>query len=174
MRRAFDFLPLAGLALLMAWPVHGFAADPLGVNGEEQAHLTGKVVDILCELAHDCAPNCGDGKRQLALKTTDNKLYFASKSHVIFAGSTNDLIQYCGKEIIVDGLVSSAYASKLLFIQQFKTSENGEWIDATKFRADWAKAHGVEPNSDTAKQWYKTDTTVRDAVALHGKLGLAP
>jgi hypothetical protein len=174
MRRTYGILRFAGIALLFSCPATSFASDPLGVNGEVQANLKGKVVDILCEIGHDCVPNCGNGKRQLALKTADNKLYFASKSHVIFAGLTNDLIQFCGKEIFADGLVTSAYGSQMLFIQQYKTSENGEWIDATQFRTDWAKAHGVEPGSDTAKAWYTTDETVRAAIALHGKLGLTP
>jgi len=174
MRSTYDFLRFVGLAVLFTWPANSFAADPLGVNGEVQVNLKGKVVDILCEIGHDCAPNCGGGKRQLALKTADNKLYFASKSHVIFAGLTNDLIQFCGKEIIADGLVTSAYGSQMLFIQQYKTSENGEWIDATQFRTDWAKSHGVDPDGETAKAWYKTDETVKAAVALHGTLGLVP
>jgi len=172
MRNMLHGMKLVALLAFVGWSMPSNAAEPLGLNGENQAQVTGKVVDIICELAHECAPNCGNGKLQLGIKTADNKLYFASKSHVIFAGSTNDLAAYCGKTVMTDGLTTTAYGSTLLYIQRFKTSETGDWIDATGFRRDWAKAHGVSPDSKTAKEWYKNDKVVLDAIALHGKLGL--
>ncbi|HVJ53424.1 MAG TPA: hypothetical protein VM689_13235 [Aliidongia sp.] len=174
MRRLLNFLALAGLGLILIGPVESRASDSLSISDEEPVVLKGKVVDIVCELAHDCTPNCGGGKRQLGVKTAENKIYFASKGHVIFAGLTNDLIPYCGQEIIADGLTTSNFGSTLLFIQRFKTSETGDWIDATRFRADWAKAHGVAPDSETAAHWFKTDPVVRAAIEAHGKLGLVP
>ena len=174
MRRALQLFALAGLGFALIGPNVSQAVDSLGISNEQRVMIKGKVVDLICELAHDCAPNCGDGKRQLGLKTADNKIYFAAKGHVIFAGSTNDLAPYCGKEVIADGLTTTDYETTLLFVQRFKTSESGDWIDANRFRIDWAKAHGVAPDSETAKHWFKTDPVVRAAVEAHGKLGLVP
>jgi chaperone required for assembly of F1-ATPase len=44
-----------------------FAAEEWGIDGEEKARLTVKVVDIACELSGNCPAKCGEGKRQLGL-----------------------------------------------------------------------------------------------------------
>ncbi|MEI9986741.1 MAG: hypothetical protein WDN69_28370 [Aliidongia sp.] len=113
MQRALIFLAATGFVVGLAGSLPGRAADSLNIADEQSVALKGKVVDIVCELAHDCTPDCGGGKRQLGLKTADNKLYFAAKSHVIFAGLATDLAPYCGKEIIADGLTTANYGTKL-------------------------------------------------------------
>ena len=80
---------IASVGLLVV--VAARAADSYGVAGEQLLTIKGKIVDLTCELAHDCAADCGNGKRPLGLLTEDGKLYVAAKSNTIFAGLGHDL-----------------------------------------------------------------------------------
>lgn len=160
------------LAAFLAAANGARAADSLGVSNEKLVVLTGKVVDVACELTKDCPPNCADGARQLGLKGDDGKLYIAAKSATIFAGLTRDLIGYCGKPIIADGLLTSNYGTTILMIQRLKPTESSPWIETSAFSIEWAKRHNTTPDGKLADEWYRNDPAVLDAVAKHGKTGL--
>ena len=161
---------IASLGLLVV--VAARAADSYGVAGEQLLTVKGKVVDLTCELAHDCVADCGNGKRPLGLLTGDGKLYVAAKSNTIFAGLGHDLKAYCGKEITADGLTTTNYGSTLLMIQRFKESDTADWVETSQFALDWAKQHNADPSGKTTEEWYRSDLTVKRAVLKRGKTGL--
>jgi len=163
------FLALGTLIVLGT--AHG--ADSLGVSNEQLLMIEGKVVDLACELTHECPLDCGAGKRPLGLKTDDGKLYVAAKSNTIFAGLGHDLASYCGSEIIADGLTTSNYGSTLLMIQRFKPNEAADWIETNKFATDWAKQHSTDPAGKQTEEWYRNDWIAKRLVAEHGKTGLS-
>jgi len=156
----------------VAQPSAGRAAESFGVSNEVLLTVKGKVVDLTCELTHECVPNCGAGKRQLGLLTSEGKLFVAAKSSTIFAGLAHDLIASCGQEIIADGLTTTNFGSTLLMIQRFKTAENADWIEANKFAADWARLHSTDPAGKQTEEWYRNDWVVKRAVAQHGQTGV--
>jgi hypothetical protein len=167
-----SFALAAGLLVAALLPRPAGAADSLGVSNEHLLTLKGTVVDLACEIAHDCRPNCADGHRPLGLKGDDGKLYVAAKSNTIFAGLTRDLIAYCGKEITADGLITSNYGTTLLMIQRFKPGETADWIETDKFAEEWARQHQTDPAGKETEEWYRHDSGVARAVDLHGKTGL--
>src|ERR1051325_9886326 len=79
-------LTLMTAALLAASSTAVSAAESLGIAGEALVQLKGTVVDVACEIAKECRPDCGAGKRQLGLRTLDGKLYPVAKSNVDFMG----------------------------------------------------------------------------------------
>jgi len=165
-------LLLAALAVSLTSAPPAVAAESLGVANEQLVTVKGTVVDVACEIAHDCAPRCGDGKRQLGIKTLDGKLLLAAKSAVDFMGSVRDLLPYCGRILIVDGLTTSDYGTTLLMVQRFKLSDAAPWRPTTQGLVDWAKANHVAVDSEEAKIWMRNDPEVKDAVAKRGKLGV--
>ena len=157
---------LLGL-LLIAGPA--FAAEEWGIDHEEKARLTVTVVDIACVLTGDCPENCGGGKRQLGLLTGEGRLIPAAKNFDPFAGTQADLVPFCGKKTIVDGLLIEN--PKLpMFAVQFKKSADpdGKWARGNWFVKEWAKAH---PDKDS-NQWFRQDPRIVAKIARTGKLGI--
>jgi hypothetical protein len=169
-------LTLAGIvfAFLSGLPLTpAIAAESLGLPNDEQlVTFKGTVVAIACEIAKDCPPKCGDGKRQLGLRTPDGKLLLAAKSTVDFMGSVRDLLPYCGRLLIVDGLTVSSGGTKLLMIQRYKLSDPAPWRPTNQSLIDWAKANQVAVDSEEAKSWMRNDKQVMTAVAKKGRLGV--
>jgi hypothetical protein len=160
------------LLLTAAFCRPSVAADSLGVSNEHLVTLKGKVVDLACEVAHSCAPNCADGHSPLGLKGEDGKLYVAAKGNTDFAGLIHDLIAYCGTAITADGLTTSNYGTTVLMIQRFKPSDTADWVETDKFARDWAREHHADPAGKETQEWYRHDAAIARAVALHGKTGL--
>ncbi|MDE0410358.1 MAG: hypothetical protein OXN81_21140 [Alphaproteobacteria bacterium] len=157
---------LAGL-LLIAGPA--FAAEEWGIDHEEKARLTVTVVDIACVLTGDCPENCGGGKRQLGLLTEEGRLIPAAKNFDPFAGTQADLVPFCGKKTIVDGLLIEN--PKLpMFAVQFKKSADpdGKWARGNWFVKQWAKAN---PDKE-ANQWFRHDARIVAKIERTGKLGI--
>ena len=157
---------LAGL-LLAAGPA--FAAEEWGIDHEEKARLTATVVDIACVLTGDCPENCGGGKRQLGLLTGEGRLIPAAKNFDPFAGALADLLPFCGRDIVVDGLLIEN--PKLpMFAIQFKkpAGPDGEWARGNWFVKDWARANPGKP----AGQWFRHDARIAAKIARTGKLGI--
>ena len=94
-----------GLFLLGAGAAN--AADEWGLPNEKITRFEAKVVDVLCELTGDCPANCGNGKRQLGLRNTAGKLILPLKNQVPFAGAAAELIDFCAKRVVADGLMVS-------------------------------------------------------------------
>jgi hypothetical protein len=173
MRFRFVFAAALLAALLgLKLPV-AVAAESFGLPSDEQlVTFKGTVVDVACEIAKDCPPKCGDGKRQLGLRTPDGKLFLAAKSNVDFMGSVGDLLPYCGRLLIVDGLTVSSGGTKLLMIQRYKLSDPAPWRSTNQSLIDWAKANHVAVDSEEAKAWMRNDPQVKAAVAKKGRLGV--
>ena len=144
------------------------AAEEWGIDGEKKARFEAKVVDVLCELTGNCPANCGSGKRQLGLLKDDGTLVFAVKNNEIFAGAANDLIGFCGKRIIADGLLVNNKKMNLFALQFKKLAPDGKWSRANQFGKDWSKVNGGK----AAGQWFKNDPTVKKLISEQGVYGI--
>ncbi len=162
-----------GLGGMLA-PVAARAAEEWGLPDEEVVRFDAKVVDVLCELAGDCPPNCGGGKRQLALLTDEGKLVLPLKNMVPFAGTVAELIDFCGKRVTADGLMTTNRGVTIFALQYVRQAPAGKWRRANRFLPKWAKANNVAPGGAEAKQWFRNDPTVVDLIERQGKLGLGP
>jgi hypothetical protein len=148
------------------------AAESWGLPGEEIARFEAKVVDILCELTGDCPANCGAGKRQLGLLKDDGTLVLPLKNQVIFAGGAAELIGYCARRVVADGLMVTNRGHSFFALQFVKGAPDGKWRRANRFLPKWAAENGVGPKSPTALRWFENDPRVKDLIARDGKLGL--
>ena len=148
------------------------AAESWGLPGEEEVRFEAKVVDILCELTGDCPADCGAGKRQLGLLKDDGTLVLPLKNQVAFAGVAAELIGYCARRVVADGLISTNRGYSVFALQFVKGAPDGKWRRANRFLPKWAAENGVGPRSATARRWFENDPRVKDLVARDGKLGL--
>lgn len=150
------------------------AAESWGLAGEQTARFEAKVVDVLCELTGDCPADCGAGKRQLGLLKDDGTLVLPLKNQVIFAGGAAELIGYCAKRVVADGLLVTNRGHSFFALQFVKGVPDGKWQRANRFLPQWAAENGVDPKSAKAKRWFENDPRVKDLIARQGKLGLGP
>ncbi len=171
MRIKFCAMLLVGLALT---PGAARAAESWGLPGEETVRFEAKVVDLLCELTGDCPADCGAGKRQLGLLRDDGTLVLPLKNQVIFAGAAAELIGYCARRVVADGLMVTNRGHTIFALQFVKAAPDGKWQRANRFLPEWAKRNGVDATSATAKRWFENDPRIKALVARDGKLGLGP
>ena len=150
------------------------AADSWGLPEEEIVRFEAKVVDILCELAGDCAENCGGGKRQLGLLTDEGQLILPIKNQTIFSGTAAELIDFCGKRVTADGLFSTNRGYKVFALHFVREAPDGKWRRANRFLPKWAKANGLGAKDPKVKQWFRHDPRVKALLAKDGILGLGP
>jgi hypothetical protein len=155
-------------ALLLAFSASVQAAEEWGIEHEKKARFTAKVVDVACELTGDCPANCGAGKRQLGLLKEDGLLWLVVKNGDPFAGAVNDLIGFCGKKVIADGLEIRNPKMHLFQLQFKRLAPDGKWSRATQFSKDWAKKN----NEKFADEWWERDKLVKEALADGGILGI--
>lgn len=144
------------------------AAEEWGIEGEKKARFEAKVVDILCELSGDCPANCGGGKRQLGLIDGEGRLHLAIKNFDPFAGTVNDLLPFCGKQIVADGLLIDNPKLPMLVLQFKREAPDGKWRRANWFTRDWAEAH---PQLDKS-QWFRQDPVIKQVIAEDGVFGI--
>jgi len=150
-------------------------AKEWGLQGEEKALFSGKVVDVLCELAGDCADNCGGGDRYLGIvREADNQLVYVLKNRQAqFNGSVADLLPYCNKQVDVDGLLigdDEVVKTKFYMVQSIREKGAAEWNKASLWTKEWAKK-----NPDQAKgkgPWFRRDPRVAKQIAEEGHFGL--
>ncbi len=155
-------------ALIAAAATPAFAANEWGIEHERKARFEATVVDVVCEIAGDCAPQCGAGKRQLGLLTDDGTLVLAAKNFDIFAGTHVDLAPHCGKRILADGLMIDDPLATLFVLQFVKPLPDGEWSRANKFTKTWAAANPGKKGN----QWFKHEPKVLNELEKNGILGL--
>jgi hypothetical protein len=162
-------------ALLIAGAMStgAYAGESWGLDNEELATFDGKVTDVQCALTGDCPKNCGAGKRQLGFVTGDGKLILAVKNADPFAGTSHDLIAFCGKTVTADGLFVTTQGLRAFALQRFKP-KGGEWIAANGFVRDWAAAHKLKSDSPELDEWYRHDEKIKTLIDKDGKLGLGP
>ncbi len=158
----------AGATALLLATSSAWAANEWGIEYEEKARLEAKVVDLLCEVAGDCAEGCGQGKRQLGLLLDDGTLVPVVKNFDPFAGGTADLIEYCGKQIVADGLMIRDPQMPMFAIQFKRLAPDGKWSRANQWSKDWSAAHGGQK----ANQWFRKDPTVVEHIEANGPYGL--
>ncbi|WP_161958818.1 hypothetical protein [Ferruginivarius sediminum] len=170
--RTAIFGALAAAACLLAGPAQ--AAQSWGLIGEEEARFEAKVVDVLCELTGNCPDDCGDGDRQLGLLKDDGTLIMPLKNMVSFAGAAEELLPYCGKRVVADGLFAENRGHRIFALQFVREAPDGEWRRANRFQKVWAEENGVEPDSQEAKQWFRNDPRIQELIQRDGKLGLGP
>jgi hypothetical protein len=166
------FAVFAGAVLLGATPA--FAAEEWGLPNEKTARFEAKVVDILCELTGDCPADCGAGKRQLGLVDDAGKLTLPLKNQALFSGASAELIDFCGKRVIADGLFTTNRGYTIFALQFVREAPKGKWRRANRFLGKWAESNGLPSDSPKAKSWYKHDKRIKDIIAAQGKLGLGP
>ena len=153
----------------------GSKAKGWGLSGEEKALFSGKVVDVLCELAGDCVDNCGGGDRYLGIvREADNQLVYVLKNRQAqFNGSVADLLPYCNKQVDVDGLLigeDEVVKAKFYMVQSIREKGAAEWNKANLWTRDWAKK-----NPDHAKgkgPWFRRDPRVARQISETGHFGL--
>ena len=163
---------IIGAAASIALSATVFAAEGWGINHEKVTRVEAKVVDLLCEVTGNCVSNCGGGKRQLGLLFDNGKLVPVVKNNDPFAGAIADLLPFCGKRIVADGLLISN-PKMSMFQLQFKRAApkgkpKGKWSKANWFTKDWAKAN---PGKKGA-QWFRHDQRIKDLIAKDGVLGI--
>ena len=168
MKTLFVFL---SLFLPATWSLGAFAAESWGLPEEEKTRFEAKVVDALCELTGNCVEQCGGGKRQLGLLNGEGKLILPLKNVTPFAGATVELLEFCGKQVIADGLFSTNRGVKVFALQFVREAPDGEWRRANRFAGQWAEANGVDAKSKTAQQWFRHDPAVLKVIGRDGKLG---
>jgi len=172
-----DIKPIAtGVVLAIGLMFGGVAqaeeskAKSWNLAGEQKTVLSGKVVDILCELTGDCPANCGDGSRQLGILEANNRLTLAAKNgQANFAGAVADLLPYCGKQVDVDGLMLGE-TTRLYQVQFIRESGQTDWAKANTFSKAWAAKF-----PDDAKKkgpWFRKDSRVTALIERDGWLGL--
>ena len=161
---------LAALSIL--WSAGAWAAEEWGIEFEEKARFEAKVVDLLCEITGDCPADCGGGKRQMGLLRDDGSLLMAVKNFDIFAGATSDLIGFCGKRIVADGLLIKNPKTPMFVIQFKRLAPDGKWSRANQFLKDWAKAEGLEHGTENVNQWFRNDAKINEIITKDGVFGI--
>lgn len=161
---------LLGFSLLSTGAAQ--AAESWGLPDEEKARFEAKVVDILCELTGDCPDNCGGGKRQLGLLQDDGALVLPVKNKAIFAGVVDELIDFCAKRVVADGLFTSNRGYKIFALQFVKQAPDGKWRGADRFLPKWAERNGLDAKDPKVKRWFENDPRIKERIEADGKLGL--
>ena len=144
------------------------AASNWGIDYEKKTRVEAKVVDLLCEVTGNCVARCGGGKRQLGLLFDNGKLVPVVKNQEPFAGATNDLIKFCGKRIVADGLMISNPKMPLFALQFKRLAPDGKWSRANQFGKDWSKAHGGRKSG----QWFREDERIKKIINDQGIFGI--
>ncbi len=148
------------------------AADSWGLPGEQISRFEAKVVDVACELTGNCPAACGDGKRQLGLLKGEGKLVLPLKNTVPFAGAVEELINFCGKQVIVDGLMVANRGYSFFALQFVREAPDGEWYGGGRWSRVWAIRNGLAPDDPKGSEWYLHDKEVKALIDTQGKLGL--
>ena len=151
----------------------GSEAEEWGLYAEAKARFHATVADPLCELAGDCASDCGGGARQLVLlREADGAMVFPLKNgQPAFTGAVEELLPHCGQRVEVDGLMidDPEIGAWNVYLVQRVRPEGGAWRDADRWTEAWA-----ERNPDVAGEgpWFRRDPRVQAEIAEEGYLGL--
>jgi len=170
--RVFTIAVLLGAGLLQAG-----CATPAGkveswpITGAEESQFSGTVVDVLCELGGNCANECGQGTRQLAIKSPDNNIgtVLVAKNLANYSGAADELWQLCGQQVDLNGLFTEHKGVRFFQVQNIRES-GGQWQKANKYLSAWVERSGKSPQQ--AKNWQDHDERVKDIIERDGRLGL--
>jgi hypothetical protein len=167
-------LTCAAFGLVLAAVAPAQAAQEWGLPEEEATRFEAKVVDLLCELSGDCPPECGGGARQLGLLDDQGVLHLAIKNFAPFSGAAWELVDFCGKRVMADGLFTTNRGYRIFALQFVKEMPEGKWRRANRFVPKWAETYGFDPKGEEAKQWFRNDPRVKALLEKDGVLGLGP
>ncbi|MDA9865130.1 hypothetical protein N9C96_00460 [bacterium] len=175
--KLFILALLVGTSPVMAQDTtfaEGSQAKSWNLYAEEPALFEATVVDLLCEIAGDCAENCGNGDRQLALlRSADGVLVYPNKnSQAAFTGASAELLPFCGQTIEVDGLLitdEDLGAQNVYLLQLMRPAGSEEWIKANSWTKVWAEKN---PEAAGKGPWFRRDPRVLAEIAEHGYFGL--
>lgn len=148
------------------------AADLIGLTGEEIFTARARVVDVACRLTGSCPPECGRGARLLGLETAEGRLLLAAKDAGYFTGAVRDLLPFCGRDLIVDGVTVTNHGATVFMLQRYRTDETAPWTEARRTVADWAASRGFKADGPEAGEWFRRDERIRAAIARKGRLGV--
>lgn len=174
-------IALAAFILMIAVPAaaQDFSKDSQAKSwnlaGEEKARFSGKVVDMLCELAGDCADLCGAGARQLGiLRSQDNALVPVLKNgQPQFNGAITDLLPYCGQTVEVDGLLigdETAKGAKFYQVQLIRREGETDWQKTDLWTKKWNEDHPVQ--AAQKGEWFRKDPNIAKHIESDGYFGL--
>ena len=150
-----------------ATPV-GEVANWAVTNAEEQ-FFAGTVVDVMCELNGNCAENCGNGARQLAIKTEEFGTVFTVKNINNYTGATDELSPFCNQTVEVNGLFTEHRGVRFFQVHNVR-APGGQWRRANRYAEQWASRYGKTPGQ--AANWQSHDDRVKDVIGRDGVLGL--
>jgi hypothetical protein len=158
---------IAGLtAVALFLSPAAFAAESIGGQNEKITEISGRVVDLLCELTKRCAPDCGGGKRQMGLVLADGKLIAVVKGPADFGGALADIAPLCGKTVTLDGILFENPRMPLYQVQGIKTDPaTKDFTPADAFLKVWEAKNGK------ADEWFRNDPLVKDVIGKNGVLG---
>jgi hypothetical protein len=158
---------IAGLtALALLFSPAASAAESIGGQHEKITEISGRVVDLLCELTKRCAPDCGGGKRQMGLVLADGRLVAVIKGPADFGGALADIAPLCGKTVTLDGILFENPKMPLYQVQGIKTdSAAKDFTPADGFLKAWEAKNGK------ADEWFRNDPLVKEQIAKNGVLG---
>ncbi len=139
---------------------------------ETPARFNATVVDLLCEVAGDCANECGTGRQLALLREADGVLVYPNKNNQpAFTGAAVDLHGYCGMQVEVDGLmIEDEYlgANNVYLVQCVRTLDSDEWVFTTTFTERWAENN---PDAGGSGPWFRRDPRVLEQISEAGYLG---
>jgi hypothetical protein len=168
----FAALPCAAVAQEGPFS-EGSEARSWNLAWEEPARFEAQVVDMLCEVADDCANECGAGRQLGLLRAADGVLTYPNKNNQgLFTGAAVDLAPFCGMQVEVDGLmIEDEYigATNVYQVQMIRIVGDADWTTADGWTDAWAEA-----NPDAAAQegrWYRNDPRIAALLEAAGYLG---
>jgi hypothetical protein len=156
----------AALAAALAGAPAARAAELWGLEHETIATFQARVVDLLCAVAGSCPADCGGGKRQLGLLTAEGTLRAAVKASSDFAGPVLDLQPWCGKTIMVDGLLVENPRMTMMFVQRLRERADQDWVTTDGYLHAFAARHG------SSDDWMRRDPEVKALIAADGVFGI--
>lgn len=169
---------IAALTLTAAYGLSSplMAANEWGLTNEEVVRFDGTVVDVLATLTGESSADCASGKRQLGVLKADGTLVLTGKNSLNFTGTTNELAEFCGQEVTVDGLMTG-HSGTTFMVVQFVRPIGGEWRSTKRSigqwtKADWAEANGYKADGPEVNRWFDNDKRILEALDKDGFLGL--
>ncbi|MEM9317430.1 MAG: hypothetical protein AAGA70_00285 [Pseudomonadota bacterium] len=148
-------------------------ASSWNLGFEVPARFNATVVDVGCEVAGDCADECGANRQMALLRSVDGVLVYPNKNNQpAFTGAAVDLQPYCGMEIEVDGLmIEDEYigAVNVYQVQCIRLLDSDEWIFTTTFTEQWAANN---PDAGGSGPWFRRDPGILANIAADGYLGI--
>lgn len=151
----------------------GSQAQSWNLAWEQPARFEATVVDMLCEVAGNCANACGEGRQLGLLRAADGVLTYPNKNNQgIFTGAAVDLAPFCGMAVEVDGLmIEDDYigATNIYQVQMIRTIGTEDWTTA----AGWTEAWAVQFPEAAAMEgrWYRNDPRITALLEQDGYLG---